>query len=89
MWLMMQQMPSGWHHQGLYMGMHWLWWLFWVLVVLLVVGAFWRFVRDERTRYREDGRRDAAEEVLRRRSSEGELDEDEFRRQMRLLRQSR
>jgi uncharacterized membrane protein len=88
MWTM-QQMPSSWHHQGLYMGMHWLWWLFWLLVVLLVAWAFWRLVRDERERDRETSRREAAEEILRRRFSEGEIEEEELLHGIRLLRESR
>ena len=87
MW-MIQQMPSSWHHQGLYMGMHWLWWLFWLLIVLLVAWAFWRLVRDERERDRETSRREAAEETLRRRFSEGAIEEEEFLRRMRVLRES-
>lgn len=87
MWLI-QQMPTGWHHDGLFMGLHWLWWLFWILVVLGVAWAFWRLVRDGETRQREDSNRETAEDILRRRFSEGEIDEDEFRRRLRTLRES-
>jgi putative membrane protein len=87
MWMI--QMPSGWHHGGLFMGLHWLWWIFWILVVLVIGWAFWRLVRDERTRDREETRREDAEEVLRRRFSAGEIDEDEFLHRMHLLRESR
>lgn len=88
MWLI-QQVPWNWHHEGLYMGMHWLWWLFWILVALVLVWMFWRLLRDGGTRGREEPRRETAEEVLRRRFSEGEIDEEEFRRRIRLLRESR
>lgn len=85
MWTMMTQMPTTWHHDGHLIGLHWAWWLFWIAVVFLIVWSFWRLVRDERTRDREEGRRENAEEVLRRRYSEGEIDEDEFRHRMRVL----
>lgn len=87
MWLI-AQMPTGWHHDGLFMGLHWIWWLFWIFVAFAVVWAFWRVVRDEGTRSRDEPRRETAEDVLRRRFSEGEIDEDEFRRRLRALRES-
>lgn len=83
------QTPGGWHHQGLFMGMHLLWWLFWILTAAVVLWAFWRVVRDRRSRQREEDRREEAEEVLRRRFGEGEIDEDEFLHRMHLLRESR
>lgn len=82
------QMPSSWHHEGLYMGMHWLWWLFWLFTIAGVVWAFVRLARDERTKRREEARREATEEVLRRRFSEGEIEEEEFLHRMRVLRES-
>jgi putative membrane protein len=87
MW-MIAQMPTGWHHDGVFMGLHWFWWLFWILVVLGVVWAFWRLVRSERRRDGEKPRSETAEEILRRRFSEGEIDEDEFRRRLRALQES-
>jgi len=80
---------TSWHHQGLYMGMHWLWWIFWIAVIFVVLWAFLRLGTDERSRRTEQDRREAAEDVLRRRFSEGELDEDEFLHRMRLIRESR
>ena len=85
----LMQAPTSWHHQGLYMGMHWLWWLFWILAILVIVWAFWRLGRDERSRERDETRREAAEEALRRRFGEGEIDEDQFLERMRILRESR
>lgn len=87
MWTM--QMSPEWHHQGLFMGLHWLWWLFWLLVAFVVGWAFWQLVRDERGLDREESRREDAEEVLRRRFSEGELEEDGFLQGSRVLRESR
>lgn len=87
MWML--QMPTGGHHEGLYMGLHWGWWLFWILVVLVLGWAFWRLARDERRRDRDEKHREDAEEVLRRRFSEGDIDEDEFLHRMRRLRESR
>lgn len=80
---------TSWHHQGLYIGMHWLWWIFWIAVIFVVLWAFLRLGTDERSRRTEQDRREAAEDVLRRRFSEGELDEDEFLHRMRLIRESR
>lgn len=82
------QAPFGWH-QGLHMGMHWLWWLFWILVAAAVVWAAWRVVRGGTGGDRGPTRREAPEEVLRRRFSQGEITEDEFRRRLRVLRESR
>lgn len=87
MWLI-AQMPTGWHHDGFFMGLHWFWWLFWIFVVLGVVWAFWRLVSSERRRDGEETRSETAEEILRRRFSEGEIDEDEFRRRLRALQES-
>lgn len=87
MWLM-QRMPTGWHHDGVFMGLHWIWWLFWILVVFGVVWAFWRLVRDQGTRSSDEPRSETAEDILRRRFSEGGIDEDEFRRRLRALRES-
>lgn len=87
MWYL--QMPDAWHHEGLYMGMHWLWWLFWLFTIAVVVWAFVRLFRDERTRDHEETRREEAEETLRRRYSEGEIEEDEFLHRMRVLRETR
>lgn len=83
------QMPGSWHHEGLFVGMHWLWWLFWILVMVVVVWAFVRLARDERSRRDRASEREAAEEALRRRFAEGEIGEDEFLHRMRLLRESR
>lgn len=87
MWTM--QMSPEWHHQGLFMGLHWLWWLFWILVAFVVGWAFWQILRDERGLDREERRREEAEEALRRRSGAGEIDADEFLQGSRLLRESR
>lgn len=88
MWLI-QGVPRSWHHNGLYMGMHWGWWLFWILVLAVLVWAFVRYLGDERDRRRETDRKESAEEILRERFSQGELDEEEFARKMRTLRESR
>jgi uncharacterized membrane protein len=79
---------SGWHGGVLFMGMHWLWWLAWILTI---AGALWAFtrVRGDRaqTRRRLEAE-DAAAEVLRRRFAEGDIDEEEFIRRMKALRET-
>lgn len=85
----LQDMPRGWHHEGLYMGMHWGWWIFWILVLAVLAWAFVRLLSDERARRRETERTESAEEILRRRFGRGELDEEEFAERMRALRESR
>lgn len=88
MWFM-QGMAQGWHHEGLYMGMHWAWWIFWMLVLLVLVWAFVRLSRDEHSRRRETEEKESAEEILRRRFGRGEIAEEEFARRMQALRGSR
>jgi len=87
MWMI--QVSASWHRQGLFMGMHWLWWLFWILTIAIVLWALHRVLGDGRVQAREERRRDAAEEILRRRFSEGTIGEEEFLRRMHLLRESR
>lgn len=89
MWLIQARTPTSWHHEGLFMHMHWLWWVVWIVLILLVVWGFVRLVGEERSRRDERIRREAADDVLRRRFSEGEIDEDEFLHRMHLLRESR
>lgn len=84
-----QEMAQGWHHEGLYMGMHWGWWIFWILVLAVLIWAFVRSARDDRDRRRETERRESGEEILRDRFGRGELSEDEFAEKMRTLRESR
>lgn len=88
MWLV-QEMARDWHHEGLYMGMHWGWWIFWILVVAVLVWAFVRYASEERNRRLQAERRKSAEEILRARFGRGELSEEEFARKMRTLRESR
>lgn len=89
MWLIQARTTTSWHHEGLFMHMHWIWWVVWIVLILLVVWGFVRLVGEERSRRDERLRREAAEDVLRRRFSEGEIDEDEFLHRMQLLRESR
>ena len=89
MWIIQAQTPTTWHHEGLFMHMHWVWWVVWILLILVVVWGLLRLVGDERARHDASSRREVAEEVLRRRFGAGEIDEEEFLHRMRLLRESR
>lgn len=80
------QMSTSWHHGGMFMGMHWIWWILWILTILVLVWGIGRLLTDRsRTRERVE-REEAAEEKLRQRFAAGEIDEDEFARRMRILR---
>jgi putative membrane protein len=77
-----------WHNGGLFMGMHWLWWL-------IVIGTFcamaWAIVRvstDRSTTSRRVDAQEVAEEALRRRFASGEIDEEEFVRRLKILRET-
>lgn len=89
MWLIQARDATSWHHEGLFMHMHWLWWVIWIVLILFVVWGFVRLVGEQRDQRDASSRREAAEDVLRRRFSEGELDEDQFLHRMRLIRESR
>ncbi len=82
------QMNPAWHRQGMYMGMHWAWWLFWILTIVLLLWALWRALADRKETHRRAERTEVAEEALRRRFAAGEIDEDEFARRTRVLRES-
>lgn len=88
MWPIQARTPTSWHHEGLFMHMHWIWWVVWIVLILLVGWGLVRLVGEERSRRDMSSRREAAEDVLRRRFSEGEIDEDEFLRGLRLIRES-
>lgn len=88
MWFM-QGMAQGWHHEGLYMGLHWGWWIFWILVLVVLIWGFVRYFSDERERRRGSDRKESSEEILRQRFGRGEIDEDEFARRMKALRETR
>ena len=82
-------MPRSWHDGGLFIGMHWLWWLFWIGTIALLLWAVWRSVSEDRSVHRRSRDRESAEEALRERFAEGEIDEEELRHRMEILRQSR
>jgi uncharacterized membrane protein len=78
----MAQVPVSWHHQGMYMGMHWAWWLFWIATAVLILWAFWRLFAE-----RAENRRDiqllrATERSLRERLSRNEITEAQFARDL-------
>lgn len=79
------QMPQIWHHQGLFMGMHWGWWLLWIATVAVVVWAFVRMAADRRAARREAERIMAMENVLRERHHRGDIDDEEFARELTAL----
>lgn len=82
----LQQMS--WHDGGLFMGMHWLWWLVSLGAFCLLAWAFVRLYADRAEIRRRANRQKAAEEALRQRFAEGEIDEDEFMQRMKALRET-
>ncbi len=85
---MMNQMSESWHRTGLFMGMHWLWWLFWILALAMILWAFWRIHADRAEQHQGAMRQESAEEQLRARFAAGEIDEDEYARRLRILRET-
>ncbi len=77
-----------WHDGGLFMGMHWLWWFAWALTLFAIVWAFVRFYGDRTETRRSRDSEEAAEEVLRRRFADGDIDDEEFARRLRALRET-
>ena len=75
-----------WHDRGLFMGMHWVWWSVWALTIGFLLWALWRVVAERAGARRRAGQQELAEEALRRRFAEGEINEDEFAKRMRVLR---
>lgn len=88
MWLAAIQAGPVWHHDGHFMGQHWAAWLLWILLAALLVVILWRLLAGGGGSRRGGERGEAPEEILRRRFSEGEIDEDGFRRRMRALQES-
>lgn len=86
---MPMMLQGSWHHEGLFMGMHWAWWIFWIAAAATIVWAFWRLGADRAEAHREAERSLAAEEVLRERFARGEIDEDELLDRMETLKGSR
>lgn len=83
------QMPgTSWHNGGLFMGMHWLWWGFWLLLFAVMGLAFWRLASDRAQLRRSVREEERAEEALRRRFARGELEEKEYTRRLKVLRES-
>jgi len=83
------QMPM-WGQGGHVMGMHWGWWTLWIVVlVLLVWGLVRAFGGDGRYRRDVAATDVSAEETLRRRLAEGEIDEEEYERRLETLRGTR
>ena len=80
---------GSWHHDGLFMGMHFGWWLFWIVMLALLAWAFWRLAAERRevSRHREEW--EDAEEILRQRFARGEIDEEEFSRRLKVLDENR
>ena len=83
-------LAQGWHGMGgsgWMWGMHWLWWLFWIAVAgflaWAVVSAIGSSGSDDP---RGPSSRETPEDTLRRRYAAGEIDEEEFRERLRVLR---
>lgn len=83
------QQSEPWHRQGLYMGMHWAWWFFWMVLFVVLGWAFWRLAAERRDARLSVRRLVVAEETLRQRFAQGEIDEEELLRGMRALHATR
>jgi len=81
------QMGTSWHEGGMFIGMHWVWWILWILTLAFLLWAFWRMAIDRRETHRRSEGRAEAEAALRERFARGEVDEEEFRKRMRILRE--
>ncbi len=79
---------TSWDDGGLLMGMHWMWWAFWIVVFLALVVAFWRLFSDRSETRERVARAEAAEETLRKRFAGGEIDEQEYMRKLKVLRET-
>ena len=77
-----------WHDGGMFVGMHWLWWLFWMGTLVVIGWAFVRLGADRSESRRSVLRKEAAEETLKRRFAAGEIDEEEYTRRMKVLREA-
>lgn len=82
---------AGWNsmggHAGWMWGMHWLWWIFWIALAGLLVWALVSAVGgDDSNAPPPQPDRESPEETLRRRYADGEIDEEEFRERLRVLR---
>lgn len=77
-----------WHDGGMFVGMHWLWWLFWVFTLAIIAWGVVRLGADRSETHRDVLRQEAAEDTLRRRFAAGEIDEEEYTRRMKVLRET-
>ncbi len=77
-----------WHNDGLFMGMHWIWWLIVLATFFSMAWALVRVSSDRAKTQRRLGDQEVAEEALRRRFALGELDEEEFARRLKILRET-
>jgi putative membrane protein len=84
MWL---AQTDSWHGGGMFIGMHWLWWLFWIGTLAVILWAVARASADRSESHRSTLERQAAEDTLRQRFAAGEIDEEEYRRRMQVLRE--
>lgn len=83
------QIPEPWHEGGLFMGMHWAWWLFVAGTLVVLIWALWLALAEGgRARHDASGK-EAAEEALRRRFAQGEINEEQFGKMLHVLRGSR
>lgn len=81
---MFAQMQT-WHDGGMFVGMHWLWWFFWAFALFIIGWAFVRSSADRTEAHRDVLQKEAAEDMLRRRFAAGEIDEEEYARRMKVL----
>ena len=82
------QMHMTGHDEGLFMGMYWIWWTFWLAMLAVLLLAFWRLLTDRSQTRRTLFEEERAEEVLRHRYATGEIDENEYARRLKVLRET-
>jgi putative membrane protein len=72
----------------MFIGMHWLWWSFWVFTLFAIAWAFVRSGADRSEAHKDVLQKEAAEDTLRRRFAAGEIDEEEYARRMKVLKET-
>jgi putative membrane protein len=63
------------------------WWFFWIFALFIIGWAFVRAGVDRSGAHKDVLQKEAAEDTLRRRFAAGEIDEEEYARRMKVLRE--
>jgi uncharacterized membrane protein len=69
----------------MFMGMHWVWWSIWLLTIAFLLWGFWRIFSDRSETHRRAESQETAEEALRKRFANGEIEEEEYALRLRIL----